>query len=130
MTASTTEAGLPVAMLGRCLREIREDRGWTQHQFARRVGITNSQVSRFETGKQQPMLRTLWRLGRALGMGAGPLLARVDPCSQEAELLAAWGCLPASCRPTILPLLRELPPAVSTGTPTELVLVSRLAAFD
>lgn len=138
MTVSTTErsgslrsvAGLPEERLGRCLRELREEHGWTQHQLARRVGITNCQVSRFEAGKQQPMLKTLLRLGRALGLGAGPLLARADPCGPEAELLDAWSRLPVSGRQIVLPLLRELPATLSTGTPAELQLVSRLAVFE
>lgn len=49
------------------LRAARRDRGWTQQEVARKVGITVRSVSGWECGKTIPHLETLVALARALG---------------------------------------------------------------
>jgi transcriptional regulator with XRE-family HTH domain len=53
--------------VGPVMREAREARDWTQRQLARRVGVTASAISRYETGAQQPSLRLLERVLTACG---------------------------------------------------------------
>jgi ribosome-binding protein aMBF1 (putative translation factor) len=52
--------------LGRAVRELREQRGWSQAQLARAAGMTQSAVARFEAGGTVPTLPVLERLAHAL----------------------------------------------------------------
>lgn len=47
------------SQVGARLRAIREHNGWTQKEFAERLGITPEQLSRYETGKMLPNVETL-----------------------------------------------------------------------
>ncbi|TMR21051.1 helix-turn-helix transcriptional regulator [Actinomadura geliboluensis] len=53
--------------LGRSVRALREERGWSQSELARGAGMTQSAVARFEAGGTVPTLAVLERLARALG---------------------------------------------------------------
>jgi transcriptional regulator with XRE-family HTH domain len=52
--------------LGKLLRELRQREGLTLNALSEEVGVTASALSQFETGKSEPSLGTLWKLGRAL----------------------------------------------------------------
>lgn len=52
--------------LGRAVRELREERGWSQRQLADAAAMTQSAVARFEAGGTVPTLPVLERLARAL----------------------------------------------------------------
>jgi transcriptional regulator with XRE-family HTH domain len=52
--------------LGRAVRELREDRNWTQTQLADAAGMTQSAVARFEAGGTVPTLPLLERVASAL----------------------------------------------------------------
>ncbi len=52
--------------LGRSVRELREQRGWSQTQLAEAAGMTQSAVARFEAGGTVPTLPVLERLAQAL----------------------------------------------------------------
>ena len=52
--------------LGRTVRALREQRGWSQNQLARSAGMTQSAVARFEAGGAVPTLPVLERLAHAL----------------------------------------------------------------
>lgn len=52
--------------LGRAVRELREERGWSQRQLAEAAAMTQSAVARFEAGGTVPTLPVLERLARAL----------------------------------------------------------------
>ena len=52
--------------LGRSVRELREQRGWSQTQLAQAAGMTQSAVARFEAGGTVPTLPVLERLAQAL----------------------------------------------------------------
>lgn len=52
--------------LGRAVRELREQHGWSQAQLAEMAGMTQSAVARFEAGGNVPTLPVLERLARAL----------------------------------------------------------------
>jgi transcriptional regulator with XRE-family HTH domain len=40
--------------VGRRLREARRRKGWTQFELARRVGCSESQIAKIETGRAEP----------------------------------------------------------------------------
>jgi transcriptional regulator with XRE-family HTH domain len=49
------------------LRILREDRGWSQEALAKRVGMTQEAISRYETGvAKNPGLKHLNALAQAL----------------------------------------------------------------
>ncbi len=50
------------------IRAIRIAKGLSQARLARRVGTTQSAISRLEMGDMPPSLRTLARIGEALGL--------------------------------------------------------------
>ena len=52
--------------LGRSVRELREQLGWSQARLAGAAGMTQSAVARFEAGGTVPTLPVLERLARAL----------------------------------------------------------------
>ena len=63
-------------MLGRRLRALREAKGWSQDDLARRAKLTKPYVSMLETGvRKQPSLPTLRRLAKALGVPITEVLA-------------------------------------------------------
>ena len=55
------------ADLGRTLRALRESRGFSQSELARRAGVGKSQISKYERGKELPQLVSLGKLLDALG---------------------------------------------------------------
>lgn len=50
------------AFLGRPLRELRTSAHLTQHELARRVGVSAQAVGQFERREKEPRLRTALRL--------------------------------------------------------------------
>lgn len=54
--------------LGEQVRSLRRAKRWSQAQLAARLRTTQSAVSRLEMGDMPPSLRTLSRIGDALGV--------------------------------------------------------------
>lgn len=54
--------------LGEQVRRLRRTKRWSQAQLAARLRTTQSAVSRLEMGDMPPSLRTLARIGDALGV--------------------------------------------------------------
>lgn len=52
--------------LGRAVRQLREQRGWSQTELANVAEMTQSAVARFEAGGTVPSLPVLERLAQAL----------------------------------------------------------------
>jgi UDP-N-acetylglucosamine 1-carboxyvinyltransferase len=52
--------------IGRLIYQIRQDRGFTQAEFARKLGTSQSAVNRIEHGKQNLSLETLGRISDVL----------------------------------------------------------------
>ncbi|WP_322749872.1 MULTISPECIES: helix-turn-helix transcriptional regulator [unclassified Frankia] len=67
--------------LGRGVRQLRQQRGWSQTELARAAGMTQSAVARFEAGGTVPTLPVLDRLADALD---ADLVVRVTPRSHLA----------------------------------------------
>ena len=61
------------------LRRLRQERGWTQRELARRVGCTPSFISQVESRTCQPTYTMLHRLARALEVSDDTLLAMFLP---------------------------------------------------
>ncbi len=54
--------------LGKAVRELREQHGWSQTRLAQAAGMTQSAVARFEAGGTVPTLPVLERLAHALSV--------------------------------------------------------------
>jgi transcriptional regulator with XRE-family HTH domain len=67
--------------LGNAVRELRENRGWTQTRLAEVASMTQPAIARFEAGGTVPTIPVLERLARALG---AELVVRLDPRSSAA----------------------------------------------
>jgi len=62
--------------LGQAVREMREQRGWTQTRLAEAAGLTQPAVARFEAGGTVPTIPVLERLAQAL---EAELVVRLSP---------------------------------------------------
>ncbi|WP_328808490.1 helix-turn-helix domain-containing protein [Nonomuraea montanisoli] len=62
--AEAYEAARLAHELGKTVRAMRENRGWTQSDLAREAGMTQSAVARFEAGGSCPPCRSWdgWRV--------------------------------------------------------------------
>jgi transcriptional regulator with XRE-family HTH domain len=67
--------------LGKAVREMREQRGWTQIQLAQAAGMTQPAVARFEAGGTIPTIPVLDRLAHALDV---ELVVRLAPRTSAA----------------------------------------------
>ena len=57
------------------IRELRQERGWTQYELAVKVGVHPQAVYLWESGRRTPQVPQVRKLGRLFGM-----------CSDEIEL--------------------------------------------
>ena len=64
--ASSAELRLPDAIL-----DIRKSLGLTQEKFAELTGITKRQIAEIETGKGNPTIDTLHKIGKLFGFCLG-----------------------------------------------------------
>ena len=53
---------------GKRLRQLRNERSWSQEELAHRVGIDVSYLSELENGKKEPCLRKMKELAQGLGV--------------------------------------------------------------
>ena len=62
------------ARLGRNIRRLREEQGWSQEDYADRAGIHRTYVSEIERGKRNPTITVVERLAAPLDVAPGRLL--------------------------------------------------------
>lgn len=76
---------------GERIRELREAKGWTQLELAKRAGVTPQSVSRWEQGQSNPRLDQLTRVAEALDVDlsafAGRKLETVDYIGPVARIM-------------------------------------------
>jgi transcriptional regulator with XRE-family HTH domain len=60
--------------LGKRVRELRKERGYSQEKLAERAGIHENHVRRIEGGTANPSYVVLVKLAKALGVEAGELV--------------------------------------------------------
>ncbi len=60
------------------IRELRKAKNMTMKQLGEVIGVAESTISQYETGKRQPDNESLWKLGEYLGVTVGYLLGVED----------------------------------------------------
>jgi len=63
---------------GKCVRELRVERGWRQLDLALQAGISENYVSEVELGQKEVCLRTIEALSNALGTGISDIMRGVQ----------------------------------------------------
>ena len=103
--AQKTQIGTPeVAAIGSRLRRLRKERGLTQAELARQIGIQQSDLSRMEKGEYRVSLDNLFKILGVFDLDLADFFA-------ERESAAAQHHQPLSRQDMkILHLLRELSP--------------------
>jgi transcriptional regulator with XRE-family HTH domain len=64
--------------LGKRLRELRAEQGFSQEAFADHCGLHRTAMSLIERGKRIPSLRTLVTLSQGFGVSLSELLEDID----------------------------------------------------
>lgn len=62
------------AAVGKRIRELRLERGWTQEQLANESGVTRPILNAVENGKRGLLFERLFDIAEALGVSASDLL--------------------------------------------------------
>jgi transcriptional regulator with XRE-family HTH domain len=60
------------------LRQLREERGWSQEQLAAQAGLNRSYLGEVERGRAMPTLTTVTKLASALEIRLSSLMARCE----------------------------------------------------
>lgn len=63
------------------IRELRKERGWSQEELANKAGLTQSHISRLESGTHSPSSMTVEKIAKAFDMPPSSL----DPCATESD---------------------------------------------
>lgn len=56
------------------IRELREERGWTQLELANRLGVTPATVYNWERGKYEPTASMFRRIARMFGVSMDAIM--------------------------------------------------------
>jgi HTH-type transcriptional regulator, competence development regulator len=67
-----------MSQVGDRIRELREERNWSQREFAKRVGINYSVVNRIELGKRNVEDHELAKIADVFGVTTDYLLGRTN----------------------------------------------------
>lgn len=60
------------------LRQLREERGWSQEQLAERADLNRSYLGEVERGRAVPSIVTVAKLAGALGIQLSSFIARCE----------------------------------------------------
>lgn len=66
-----------------CLKQIREGKGWSQGELARRLGVSRQTINAVETNKYDPSLPLALRMAKLFGVTVPELF--VDHWEPEEE---------------------------------------------
>ncbi|WP_411147000.1 helix-turn-helix domain-containing protein [Streptomyces sp. x-80] len=78
----------PGARFGVRLRMLRDERGWTQDELARRTGVSPTHISAVETGRRPPTTRFAGSADRAFG--TGDRLERQGRAARDSAILEGF----------------------------------------
>ena len=61
------------------IRELREEKGWTQLQLANAIGVTPASIFNWERGKYEPRIKQLRDLASAFGVRMDEIALVTEP---------------------------------------------------
>lgn len=98
------------------LKECRSARKWTQAELGKKIGVSRTAITKYETGDRQLEPATICQLCDLFGCTADYLLGRSDAplpaiSDADAELLAVYHALPLEIRRAVDGLLAPYRPA-------------------
>lgn len=64
--------------LGKAIRELRAERGWSQEELSLRTGVHRNYIGGIERAERKPTVETVAVLANALGVKASELIARAE----------------------------------------------------
>ena len=76
--------------LGANIKQLRQDKGWTQGDLSKASGVKIGHVSKLERNDTDPKLSTIYRLMEALECSADALLRDPDKVGITGELKATF----------------------------------------
>ncbi len=72
-----------MSALSRVLKKVREERGLSQMEIARRSGMHRTYIHDLERGARNPSLSIVYLLAMALEVPIADLIARAERCAQR-----------------------------------------------
>ena len=73
---------------GKKIAELRKEKKITQEQLAEKIGVKKQNISRYESGRVEPNIRTAKKLADALGVSLEDMEAGVSSFSASAPALS------------------------------------------
>jgi len=68
----------PLDVFAANLKQLREQRGWSQERVADESGLNPSHVAKIERTEREPGVRTISKLSKGLGISAAKLFDGID----------------------------------------------------
>jgi transcriptional regulator with XRE-family HTH domain len=75
--------------LGRRVKKMRSDRGWSLEELATASGVSRSMLSEIEREKANPTLTVTFRIARAFGMTLQELIESAEPSASKIQVIRA-----------------------------------------
>lgn len=90
------------------IKKLREERGMSQEDLAKALGVTNQAVSTWETGKRLPRMGAIEKMSTLFGVSKGYIIGEDEDSaeemiltSEERALLIAYRSAPAEVKEII-----------------------------
>lgn len=87
------------------IKKLREERGMSQEDLAKALGVTNQAVSTWETGKRLPRMGAIEKMSTLFGVSKGYIIGEDEDSaeemiltSEERALLIAYRSAPAEVK--------------------------------
>ncbi len=75
--------------VGRRVKKLRSDRGWSLEELATASGVSRSMLSEIEREKANPTLTVTFRIARAFGMTLQELIESAEPSASKIQVIRA-----------------------------------------
>lgn len=75
--------------IGEKIRELREKKHWSQKQLAKKAGVSETYIKKYERGEVCPSNQTMYKLAKALGVDITVLIAAKYPIIDAENLKSA-----------------------------------------
>ncbi len=88
--------------IGEKIRELREKKRWSQKQLAKKAGVSETYIKKYERGEVCPSNQTMYKLAKALGVDITVLIAAKYPIIDAENLKIALEIPAATDREQII----------------------------